>query len=409
MTEEQRLSSAVEAAGPGQITGAGNEGRGTGGLPAAEAAQMGAGTQAGTEQTTAAPAAATPTAEPAASTDTEHEAPAATTDTELPAQLTQQERDAATAGTNRQIRTVEDWMNAEENRPETAEERRKRERKEKSKRIIAAVSDGLSALGNLYFTTQYAPNMYSYEKNSATTAVGNRLDQQKAEREKKRDQYMNFSLRLGELEGQRARTLRELEAEHERMRLARERAQREAEEHQWNANLRPYVEQEQRGKADRAAAQARTARSEADHAPDYYDARVQAETALRDQRRTSAARNRATEQRQLPYSAWDENGNEHRFPTRESAEVYARQHGTLQTRNDSTTTTRIALRTPTSSPQTSTTTTVTLQGYAARPNNGDNTPPSRRNNSGQASYAAREGNTPPSRRRNNDSIPPSRR
>lgn len=379
MTEERRLSSAAEAAGPEQ-KGTGNEGRGTSSLPAAEAAQMPSGAPAGTEQTTGAPA-----------------------------QLTQQERDAATAGTDRQIRTVEDWMNAEENRPETPEERRKRERQEKSKRIIAAVSDGLSALGNLYFTTRYAPSMYSYEKGSATTAVGRRLDQQKAEREKKRDQYMNFSLKLGELEGQRARTLRELEAEHERMRLARERARREAEEHQWNASLQPDKQREQRGRAETAEHRARTTQAEADRAPDYYDARVQAETALRDQRRTSAARNRATEQRQLPYSAWDENGNEHRFPTRESAEVYARQHGTLQTRNDSTTTTRIALRTPTSSPQTSTTTTVTLQGYAARPSNGDNTPPSRRNNSGQASYAAREGNTPPSRRRNNDSIPPSRR
>lgn len=300
-------------------------------------------------------------------------------------------------------------MTAEENRPETPEERRKRERKEKSKRIIAAVSDGLSALGNLYFTSQYAPSMYSYDKNSATTAVGKRLNQQKAEREKKRDQYMNFSLKLGELEGQRAKTLRELEAEHERMRLAREQARREAEEHQWNATLQPDKQREQHSRAERASAQARTAQAEADRAPDYYDTRVQAEAALRDQRRTSAARNQAAEQRQLPYSAWDENGTEHRFPTRESAEVFARQHGTLQTRNDSTTTTRIALRTPTSSPQTSTTTTVTLEGYAARPSTGDNTPPSRRNSSGQASYAGRESNTPPSRRRNNDSIPPSRR
>lgn len=377
MTEEQRTSSAAGAAGPGHITGAGDEERGTGSLAAAPA---------GPEQTTAAPAAA---AAPTASTDSEHATPAASTDTELPAQLTQQERDAATAGTDRQIRTVEDWMNAEENRPETPEERRQRERKEKSKRIIAAVSDGLSALGNLYFTSQYAPNMYSYEKNSATTAVGNRLDQQKAEREKKRDQYMNLSLRLGELEGQRAKTLRELETEHERMRLAREKARREAEEHQWNATLQPDKQREQHGRADRAEARARVAQAEADRASDYYDARAQAGAALRDQRRSSAARNRATEQRQLPYSAWDENGNEHRFPTRESAEVFARQHGTLQTRNDSTTTTRIALRTPSSSPQTSTTTTVNLQGYAARPSNGDNTPPSRRRNGD---------NTPPSRR-----------
>lgn len=129
----------------------------------------------------------------------------------------QQQRVDATAGTDRQIKTIQDWMDSEENRPETPEQRKKRERKEKSKRIIAAVSDGISALSNLFFTTQYAPNMYNHEKGSMTTAVGKRLDQLKAEREKKRDQYLNFSLKLGDLQNQRAATLRELEAQQERL------------------------------------------------------------------------------------------------------------------------------------------------------------------------------------------------
>lgn len=82
-------------------------------------------------------------AEPVAtSTDTEHETPAVSPE--------QQQRIDATAGTDRQIKTIQDWMDAEENRPETPEQRKKRERQEKSKRIIAAVSDGLSALSNLW-------------------------------------------------------------------------------------------------------------------------------------------------------------------------------------------------------------------------------------------------------------------
>lgn len=48
----------------------------------------------------------------------------------------------------------------ETHEPETDEQRKKRERREKSKKIIAAVTDGVRALSNLYFTTQYAPNMY---------------------------------------------------------------------------------------------------------------------------------------------------------------------------------------------------------------------------------------------------------
>ena len=147
-------------------------------------------------------------AEPVATTtDNEHQTPAVSPE--------QQQRIDATAGTDRQIKTIQDWMDAEENRPETPEQRKKRERQEKSRRIIAAVSDGLSALSNLYFTSQYAPNMYNHEKSSQTNAVDARLEKLKAEREKNHDKFINFSLKLGDLENQRAATLRELEAQQE--------------------------------------------------------------------------------------------------------------------------------------------------------------------------------------------------
>ena len=201
-----------------------------------------------------------PADSPAASTDTEHQTPALSPE--------QQQRVDATAGTDRQIKTIKDWMDAEENRPETPEQRKKRERREKSKRIIAAVSDGISALSNLFFTTQYAPNMYNHEKGSMTTAVGKRLDQLKAEREKKRDQYLNFSLKLGNLENQRAATLRELEAQQERQKLAREKAQREAEAHGWLAALQPDKQREAKGKADKAQTDAEWAER---HNKDKHD------------------------------------------------------------------------------------------------------------------------------------------
>lgn len=50
------------------------------------------------------------------------------------------------------------------NKPETAEERAKREKREKSEAAIAAVGDTISALSNLYFTSQYAPNAYDPSK-----------------------------------------------------------------------------------------------------------------------------------------------------------------------------------------------------------------------------------------------------
>lgn len=306
----------------------------------------------------------------------------------------QQQRVDATAGTDRQIKTIQDWMDSEENRPETTEQRRKRERREKSKRIIAAVSDGISALSNLFFTTQYAPNMHNHEKGSMTTAVGKRLDQLKAERERKRDQYLNFSLKLGDLENQRAATLRELEAQQERQKLAREKAQREAEAHGWLAALQPDKQREQKGKADRAEQQAITAQAEAEAAPEMQAAKLATERARKGSLDASAANSRASaaahnRSNVSEFSAWDENGREHKFRTKEAADAYAKQHGTWQEEDVSETTNTETRRTPESKPQQRTSTKTKKSGHPARPAPEDNTPPSRRNNND---------NTPPSRR-----------
>lgn len=313
------------------------------------------------------------------STDTEHQTPAISSE--------QQQRVDATAGTDRQIKTIQDWMDAEENRPETPEERKKRERREKSKRIIAAVSDGISALSNLFFTSQYAPNMYNHEKGSMTTAVGKRLDQLKAERERKRDQYLNFSLKLGDLQNQRAATLRELEAQQERQKLAREKAQRETEAHGWLAALQLDKQREQAGKANKAEQEAIAAQAEAEAAPEMQQAKLATERARKGSLDASAAahgRSNVSE-----FSAWDENGREHKFRTKEAADAYAKQHGTWQEEDVSETTSTETRRTLTSQPQSRTSTKTKKSGHPARPAPEDNTPPSRRNN---------EDNTPPSRR-----------
>lgn len=327
-----------------------------------------------------------PAEAPAASTDMEHQTPALSPE--------QQQRVDATAGTDRQIKTIQDWMDSEENRPETPEQRKKRERREKSKRIIAAVSDGISALSNLFFTTQYAPNMYNHEKGSMTTAVGKRLEQLKAERERKRDQYLNFSLKLGDLENQRAATLRELEAQQERQKLAREKAQREAEAHGWLAALQPDKQREQAGKANRAEQEAITAQAEAEAAPEMQRAKLATERARKGSLDASAANSRASaaahnRSNVSEFSAWDENGREHKFRTKEAADAYAKQHGTWQEEDVSETTNTETRRTPTSQPRKSSTTKTKKSGHPARPAPEDNTPPSRRNNND---------NTPPSRR-----------
>ena len=303
-----------------------------------------------------------PADSPAASTDTEHQTPALSPE--------QQQRVDATAGTDRQIKTIKDWMDAEENRPETPEQRKKRERREKSKRIIAAVSDGISALSNLFFTTQYAPNMYNHEKGSMTTAVGKRLDQLKAEREKKRDQYLNFFLKLGDLENQRAATLRELEAQQERQKLAREKAQREAEAHGWLAALQPDKQREQAGKANKVEQEAITAQAEAEAAPEMQRAKLATERARKGSMDASAANSRASaaahnRSNVSEFSAWDEHGHEHKFRTKDAAEAYAKQHGTWQEVGETETTD--TSRTVGSRTSKSTSTKTKKGGHAGKP------------------------------------------
>ena len=126
-----------------------------------------------------------------------------------------------TAGSERKIRTLQDMIDTLEPL-ETPEQRKKRERREKSAKIISAVSDGISALSNLYFTSQYAPNMYNHEKSSQLNAQNAAIEKARKDRESNRDAHLRFALALGDAENERAKTAREIEAEQERRKLARE-------------------------------------------------------------------------------------------------------------------------------------------------------------------------------------------
>lgn len=245
----------------------------------------------------------------------------------------------AVMGYDQQIAALQEAAN--KTKPETEEERKKRERREKSKKIIAAVGDGLMALSNLYFTTRGAPNMYDHKTMSQQTPLQAQLDKLKAEREANADKYLQYSLKIGDLQNDRAKTLREMEAEQEKRKLAREKAQREQEEHGWLAALQPDKLREQAGKATKAEQEGITAKAEADNAPDLYKAKVDTEKARGEAQRASAASSRAAatdhyasaeEHRTNArgrFQWWDENGNMHYAKTESEAITKARQHRTL--------------------------------------------------------------------------------
>lgn len=297
----------------------------------------------------------------------------------------------AVMGYDQQIAALQEAAN--KTKPETEEERKKRERREKSKKIIAAVGDGLMALSNLYFTTRGAPNMYDHKTMSQQTPLQAQLDKLKAEREANADKYLQYSLKIGDLQNDRAKTLREMEAEQERRKLAREKAQREQEEHGWLAALQPDKQREQAGKASKAEQEAVTAKVEADNAPDLYKAKVNTEKARGEAQRASAASSRAAatdhyasarahdRSNNNEFSAWDENGREHKFRTAAAAEAFARQHGTFEETDVTSTST-----TDSETNGKSTTTDKKKGGYAKRVVRQPATKPAPRPQQGSSSY-----------------------
>lgn len=248
---------------------------------------------------------------------------------------------------------------------ETEEERKKREKREKSKRVIAAVGDGIRALSNLYFTSQYAPNMYNPNE-SQLAKTDARQEKLKAEREANRDKYLQYSMRIGDLENDRTRTIREMEAQAERIRLAREKANREQEEHKWHSDLQPDKKREQTAKADAADSIAKSKKAEADNAYAIQRAKLNTEQQRGKTEQTKQTVNsataklrgaqvaesgaRAANQRAgatahyaaagasnrsnvSEFSAYDSKGREHKFRTKDAAEAYAKQHGTFRQEN----------------------------------------------------------------------------
>lgn len=234
-------------------------------------------------------------------------------------------------GLDQQIQLLKDT--AAKYKTETDEERKKREKKEKRDKMWAAIGDGLQSLSNLFFTTKGAPNMYEHQTMSHQTPLQKRLEEAKAERKAKDDEYFNLQLKLGDLYNKRAATVREIEAQREAQKLAREKAKREAEKQDWERVMQPWLQRQAQEKANKAASDAVTAGEEAKIAGDYYKAKVNTEKArgrAADASASNSYASAAAHDRSNPreFPAKDENGVVHKFTTKEAADNYAKQHGT---------------------------------------------------------------------------------
>ena len=241
------------------------------------------------------------------------------------------------AAYDRSIRMLEEA--AAKVTPESDEQRRARERRERSRKIVSAVGDGVAALANLFFTSRYAPNMYKPEL-SQLGALNKRLEQERAARRENNEKYLNFVLKGAGMQAEKAKTLRELQAQQEKLRIAREAAEREAEKHKWEKDLQEDRRREQSGKADKVAAEAETARVEAGYAPRMQEAKLVSEKALGTQRvaaagasSAAAEASRAAAQKSRSdavkeYAARSADGSVTTYKNRQAAIDHERREGT---------------------------------------------------------------------------------
>ena len=114
--------------------------------------------------------------------------------------------------------------------PETPEQRMKREKQERTNKIIAGVGDMISAIANMYYTTKGAPNSYD-SKEGMTPKMQARYDQLQKEREAREKDYLSGLQRARQLDQQYNLSWQQLKEQRERWKAQdEERRQRVAEQ-----------------------------------------------------------------------------------------------------------------------------------------------------------------------------------
>lgn len=161
--------------------------------------------------------------------------------------------------------------------PPTEQELEKERKKQRREQIFAVIGDGISALSNLFFTTQYAPNMYS-GRNTASQRTRERWDKLAAERNANMTAYINGLMRArqadeeynaNERAWERQLGLDKIKQERDKAADARAEAKekRDAEMHDLNKQLMD-------NKITQAEYDAKKAEVEAKYAPQLEESKI---------------------------------------------------------------------------------------------------------------------------------------
>lgn len=246
---------------------------------------------------------------------------------------------------------AEMWKKLNPYEPPTPEQLEKERKKKKRDQIWAAVGDGIAALSNLFFTSQYAPNAYT-GRTTMSDAVKDRWDKLEKDRKDNAINYFNGYLRAKAADDADDKDKRNWEYRLGRDKLEDERAEaaearaaakdkRDAAMHELNLMLVGH-------KIDAADAEAKRKGIEAKYAEELEKAKVNTEKARGSAQRASAS---ASSARAGYYNRGGSGGNKHMtltiegktytYDTKEDYERavmrYAKQYGVDTTEDVETT------------------------------------------------------------------------
>lgn len=166
--------------------------------------------------------------------------------------------------------------------PPTAQELEKERKKQKREQIFAAIGDGISALSNLYFATQYAPSMYS-GRDTASEQTKKRWDKIAADRNANMTAYINGLMRARQMDNESDNNER---AWARQLGIDRAKAELAEEEERRKRALHPFAVREAEGKA-------RKAEAEAENAGEYERSRIRRNEAAAGASNASASASRS--------------------------------------------------------------------------------------------------------------------
>ena len=291
-------------------------------------------------------------ANPQTETDVEHVTP-------VPEQQTTPEK--------KKLSYVELFQQMSPYKPPTPEELEKERKKQKREAIFAAIGEGISAMSNLYFTTQYAPNAFDPSKGMAATTKA-RFDQLKKDREENQRQYMEGFMRAMRWDAEDERDDRNWQHTLEREKVtdhykeaADARAQAKADRDAAMDELRMEL---MIGRIDQQEAAARAKKIEADYADAYWQSRI----GKNNYRRPIGGGSRGGGGKPAEYPWYDSDGNLHYAHSYEAMRQNAINHGTWSEATQQSTTTRTTTdRRGKTKSSSSSNTTKPAKGHSERP------------------------------------------